>query len=119
MDLSQYDWVKEEDVERMVRALHSFRGYDWWYQTENPKPEGHCLAPLVLQNMKLGYESGALAPTMSQFDNLLKTAIFYQRKCQNTAMKLEYLCDWIFHEFGADSVAGHDLITRIKAILGQ
>lgn len=116
MELSEYNWVKEEDVERMVRALNSFRGYDWWYQTENPKPESHCLAPLVLQNMKLGYESGDLVPTMSQFNNLLITAMFYQCKSQNMVKKLDELCDRISDEYGADSVLGRDLVAKIKSI---
>lgn len=78
--------VKSEDIDKMVAALGAFRGYEWWMRTENPNPDSHCLAPLVLQNMKLGYENGTLEPTMSQFKNLLTTAMFYQQKCQTAAV---------------------------------
>jgi hypothetical protein len=78
--------VKSEDIDKMVAALAAFRGYEWWFQTENPNPESRCLSPLVLQNMKLGYENGTLEPSMMQFKNLLATAMFYQQKSRSAAL---------------------------------
>jgi hypothetical protein len=79
--MSENAWVNNDDVAKMTAALSAFRAYEWWFKTENPDPGEGCLSPLVLQNMKLGYENGSLYPTMHQFKNLLTTAIFYQQKC--------------------------------------
>lgn len=75
------DFVTSDDVKKMIDALSAHRASEWWVRTENPEPESRCLSPLVLQNMKLGYESGTISPTMNQFKNLVATAIYYQQKC--------------------------------------
>lgn len=72
--------VREEDVEKMVAALNSYRAHTWWFQTENENGEGRCLAPLVMHNMLLGIEAGTHEPSIFQLKNAVQTALYYQRK---------------------------------------
>lgn len=74
--------VNQADIDKMTEALAAYRGYEWWFRTENPMPGSRCLSPLVLQNMKTGYEDGSIMPTIPQFKNLVTTAMFYQQKCR-------------------------------------
>jgi hypothetical protein len=121
-------WVNTEDFERMMAALNAFRGYEWWFKTENPEPDRRCLAPLVLQNMKLGYEAGTLVPTMNQVQNLLHTAIFYQLKCRQLQEKdnskvlvehLQSIMEWE-KEFGTGSeTAGARMLFAIILDIGN
>lgn len=72
--------INTADLKKMVSALKAHRGHSWWFDTENENGESTALSPLVLQNMKLGFESGSIEPNMNQVMNILKTAIYYQRK---------------------------------------
>lgn len=66
--------VDEKDVQKMVNALSQFKGSEWWYGDFKKD----CLSPLVMHNMKLGFEDGTLTPSMIQMNNLLKTALYYE-----------------------------------------
>lgn len=72
-------WVRQNDIDKMVAALENFRGAEWWFQTENASFEmlKTVLSPLVLQNMKLQLEAGALELNLHKFKNVLETAIRY------------------------------------------
>lgn len=58
---------------------------------------------MVLQNMKLRYESGDLSPNLMQFENLLQTAIFYQQRCRQMHDEIEDL-----HSLKIDATTGID-----------
>lgn len=80
---SEHGLVREEDVQRMVAALEAFRGDRWWFDTETQELDNsRCLAPLVMQNMLLKLQAGTLDVSLKQVENILKTAIFYERKCR-------------------------------------
>lgn len=83
--------VREEDLQRMIAALSAFRGDQWWFKEENPVGGGRCLAPLVLQNIKLKLDSGTLEPSMNQYKNLLESAIYYEAKARSAQAKLDAL----------------------------
>lgn len=74
--------AKPEDIAKMTAALEAFRGYRWWFETESQGDKERLLAPMVMQNLKLGLESGTLIPTFAQFENLLETAIYYEMECR-------------------------------------
>jgi hypothetical protein len=127
MDAETGVWVTTEDMKKMTAALSAFKGYEWWFKTENPEPDRRCLAPLVLQNMKIGYEAGTLEPTMNQFQNLLHTAIYYQQKCRrlmedNPKVLVEHLqsiMEWE-KEFGTGSdTAGARMLFAIILDIGN
>lgn len=81
----------QQTSKKMIAALREYRAYEWWFRTENPEPGSRCLSPMVLQNMKLRYESGDLSPNLMQFENLLQTAIFYQQRCRQMHGEIEDL----------------------------
>jgi hypothetical protein len=113
-------------MKKMVAALSAFRGQEWWFKTENPEPDRSCLSPLVLQNMKLGYEAGTIQPTMNQFKNLVHTAIYHQQKCRQLkdsskvlVEHLQSIMEWE-KEFGTGSdTAGARMLFALILDIGN
>ncbi len=82
--LEDKPWISPEDLQKMVNALTDFRAEKWWFRTENEFGEKGCLSPMQLRNLKLGLETKTIIPNMLQFENLLKTALHYQRIVLNS-----------------------------------
>ncbi|MTH95226.1 hypothetical protein [Roseibium sp. RKSG952] len=76
--------IRPDDLRKMINALSAHRGQKWWFETENEDGEKGCLSPMVLNNIKLQLDAGSLIPSMMQFENLLRTAMHYQRIAQNS-----------------------------------